>query len=183
MTAVMDFDDFCDETNELTSLKKLRQANGNGFKVTLFTIPGKSTVDFLKSVKFRFPWIELAIHGWTHTGIGECRNWTKREAIKNICAALQMGVFTKGFKAPHWQTSSGTYDACRDLGLWVSEIYTNKHKIPPGLKTYVLGEPEKNILQVHGHITNSSGNYIKNTLENYILRGKYTYRFISEVAK
>lgn len=183
-TLLMDFDDFCDKDHEIDSLLKLRNKNGKNFKVTLFTIPGKSTVPFLKKVTKKFPWIELAIHGWDHHGVGECLSWDKPTALRFLKKALEMKVFVPGFKAPNWLASKATYDACKEIGLWVAEISINKEKIPNGVTSYVLDEPQdENIIQAHGHITNYPPNYIKTHLSDYIFGSKIDYAFINEYLK
>lgn len=179
---VMDFDDFCDQYSELDLLEKLRVKNGKGFKVTLFTIPGKSTEKFLQEIKMRYSWIELAVHGWSHDGIGECQLWSKKEALTKLRRALDLGVFVPGFKAPHWLGSKGTYEACQELGLWAAINVSNIVPIPTGLKTYVYGQPHvEDLIQVHGHISRTTGNYIGDNVENYMFGSNFEYKFVSEV--
>jgi len=181
---VMDFDDFCEETNELSKLQDLRKYNGTGFKVTLFTIPNKGSVSFLQDVTTKFPWIQLAIHGWSHDGVGECLKWNKQDALVYLKKSLDMGVFVHGFKAPHWLASYETYEACRDLGLWVALNSVNKTRLPTGLKTYFFDAPSKEgIIQTHGHITKSSGNYIGDHFNNYCLGKGYEYLFIDDLIR
>ena len=52
------------------------------FKITLFTIPNKTTFQFMEMVHHAQnssllddPWVEFAVHGWDHDSNFECWGW------------------------------------------------------------------------------------------------------------
>lgn len=182
MNVVMDFDDFCDEYSELDSLSELKKANGPGFKVTLFTIPDKCSLKFLQTVKSKYPWIQMAIHGWNHQGEGECLNWSRETAREFLQKALNMGYFVPGFKAPNWLANKEVYLACQDLGIWVAEMKSHIDLLPNGLQSYILELPKsEGIIQAHGHVSPYPQNYIKTHLSEYKFGRDVQYLFISEL--
>lgn len=182
MNIVIDFDDFSEKENEIEILLKLKKANGPKFKVTLFTIPGKCSLQFLKKIKKEYPWMELAVHGWNHEGKGECLGWGRQTAKRYLQNALNMKVFVPGFKAPQWLASSGTYEACHELGFWVAEVKQNKNKVPSGIKTYILEEPAvEGVIQAHGHISNYPPNYIRTHFSRYVFGQQNNYLTINEL--
>jgi hypothetical protein len=183
MKIVCDFDDFSNDTFlELGMLYRLRALNGEGFKVTLFTIPGKCSLEFLKAVK-EIPWIELGIHGQFHT-FGECKEWDRHQAQNIMESALSTGFFAPIFKAPNWLWSEGTYEACKELNIGVCDHFANVKYIPEGVKTYIWGNPEDDMLQLHGHVTPENGNYLGKAFNQYIVDSPDAeYLFVSEALK
>lgn len=147
---VVDFDDLCDNTaHTLTVLEDLKVAYPN-FKVTLFAIPARcsqATLQHVAQLNEKYgKFIALAPHGWRHTR-GECYAWTSEEAIAKIKAAAAMGIDAPLFKAPAWLLDGETYHACEELGY---TVYNPGHL---GITNHV-----------HGHLSNTTGNYIKDML-------------------
>jgi len=70
------------------------------FKITLFTVPDKTSKNMLDLVD-RFDWIEIAQHGWNHESNFECYGWDYDTAISYLRRAENMG-YSKIFKAPGW---------------------------------------------------------------------------------
>ncbi len=192
---IFDLDDFAEpeERNCLDALISLKEKFPN-LKVTLFSIPfynKNSQRDFLVDVSNKYPWIELAVHGWEHDSNFECATWDLRTAIKNINRAIHYGCFVKGFKAPGWQISRDTYQACKNLGVWVADhkvsAYTepgilNKERRPLGLPIYEIDHE----WMLHGHTWNCVGNGIYELVEKWEEEGypfnKDTkFHFVSEI--
>ena len=164
---IVDMDDFCDLTvPELEVLEGCKKVYSD-FKVTLFTIPARTSqfaIDHVRELNNRYghSWILLAPHGWHHTR-GECLAWTKEEAIDKINAAREMGIDTPCFRAPGWLLDKETYDACIELDYVVAS-HTDMRIVVPGAREYVYNDVRyrgKGTRAVHGHMTNVSGNYIR----------------------
>jgi len=177
---VLDFDDFHIENNRLGLLDQLKTRVPD-LKVTLFTIPAPAEclfgdhVRWLRSVKQARPWIEFAVHGWSHSHL-ECHNWTKGDILRVLYLAGAVEIFVKGFKAPYWETSKGLYEGLLGRGWWIADHVKNKDKRPAGLRVYELDRPER----VHGHIQNVCGNGLEEKFEYYAsLKGPF--QFVSEV--
>lgn len=173
----VDFDDFGYDHDCRDKLEKLKEINPN-FKVTLFTVPGKTTLDMLAWSSNHKSWVELAVHGWMHESNYECEKWSESEceAILNIG---QHYGFVKVFKAPGWQISEGCYQACLKWDFIVADQPYNKERRPEGLKVYEVGEGS-----YHGHTWDCNcGNGIYEDWDNIVrqINGKKDFKFISEV--
>ena len=148
---IVDFDDLCDATaGSLAILRAVKEAVP-GFKVTLFTIPVRTsqrTLDRVRELNGSKPWIQLAPHGWRHTR-GECLAWTQEEAVEKITRAqAQFGdLCAPLFKAPAWLLDAETYKACNALGI---TVYNPGHL---GITNYV-----------HGHLSHTTGNHISDMI-------------------
>ena len=173
--SVCDFDDFSVEHDCRDKLEKLKEINPN-FKVTLFTVPGKTTIDMLLWASGK-DWVELAIHGWMHESNFECEKWSENEC-KIILDIALMHRFVKVFKAPGWQISDGCYQACLKDGIIVADQSYNRERRPKGLKVYEVGDDS-----YHGHTWDCNcGNGINEDWDNIVkfVNGKENFNFISE---
>ena len=81
------------------------------FKITLFTIPNRTSDGMLRLMYLHRDWIELAVHGFDHESNFECWNWdyekTKAlmERVENhgeLDMEWTYPSYTKFFKAPGW---------------------------------------------------------------------------------
>ena len=136
------------------------------FKVTIFAIPGRMTVDFLKLVSPYNDWIEWGVHGWRHDDNFEVLKWDTNTANVFLQRAENMG-FKRIFKAPGWQitypqpyneTPDTTkpvnsdpqlvYRVLQERGYIVADQHYNKEKRPEGLLSYCTCNP----LMIHGHV-------------------------------
>lgn len=112
--AIVESDDFQDkyDRNGLEMLFYWK-AKYPKFKITLFTIPNKTSLEFVKLVLTRnFDWIELAVHGWDHDSNFECWEWDydKTTALMNRLpkqALLGTSYYKNIFKAPGWMITGG----------------------------------------------------------------------------
>lgn len=74
--AIVESDDFQDkyDRNGLEMLFYWK-AKYPKFKITLFTIPNRTSDAMLNLIRPHLDWIELAIHGWDHESNYECWEW------------------------------------------------------------------------------------------------------------
>lgn len=179
---LVDFDDFCEHDNRLDLLQQLRDANPK-FRCTLFAIPALGSEEFWDSVP---EWCELAVHGWEHPHSREAEHWTYDEASTVI--ARKPARFVRGFKAPGWQVSDGTYEALRFFGWWIADHWENDGRRPRGIRAHVIS-PDAAVLadpdHWHGHIENVCGNGIEETWDELLKRvyEAESFEFMSEVVK
>ena len=170
---VLDFDDFHESNHNLPMLRELYETIP-GFKVSLFTVLGRCSRDWLEHLKGLAEWADIIPHGWKHEDNFECAKWTKDEALRFLDKIEPWG-FTHGWKSPGWQTSPGLYSALQERGYWIAENHANRGKIPKGTKHYMLDGSS-----VHGHIQNTGGNGLVEKWEYYkSLKG--SFKFIREV--
>lgn len=89
------------------------------FKITLFTIPDRTSREMLSLLSRHSDWIELAVHGFNHDSNYECYEWSEETAGRLLDASLTKGPFTKIFKAPGWTITPGYngYPASESLPL------------------------------------------------------------------
>jgi len=173
---ILDLDDFCEDNNGLDMLFQLR-AKVPGFKVNLFTIPGRCSYPFFAAVR-EIDWIDMIPHGYKHPHSRECEHWTYSESREYLEYVSYMG-FTKGFKAPGWQISDGMYEALVEFNFWVADQAYNNHRRPPELRAYILDAPNK----VHGHIGHMGG-HNANALEliyGDLLKLRSEFKFIKDL--
>jgi hypothetical protein len=148
--AYVDLDDFCEEymTAERWQLLHDLRAIYSDFKVTMFTIPGKSSPRWLRWVKSEFPWIEMAVHGTTHENQGE---WlvSGEEALRKIEWVFNDQIYTRGFKAPWWKISAEADHALRTAGFWVATNKTNKFADPGNPLNYQYDTGDEVLPDIH----------------------------------
>lgn len=76
------------------------------FKITLFTIPNKTSREMLQLLQKHSDWIELAVHGFNHSSNFECFDWDY-ETTSELMRPLEGRGFKKIFKAPGWMITPG----------------------------------------------------------------------------
>lgn len=173
---IVDLDDFCQVNHDLDLLMHIKRKNPE-FRATLFTIPGRSSMEFIDDVRKNCAgWLELVPHGWNHPTPRECQHWTYAQCVTYLDAIEPMGL-VRGFKAPGWQISDPMYDALLRRGYWVADQEYNNSRRPKALKTYLL-RPES----IHGHIGHMGG-HNANAMEYILpqLLAARDCRFVSEV--
>lgn len=154
---VFTLDDFHETNHKLELLHDMKKRFPK-LKVTLFVIPSKSSIEWLKRVKEDY--FEYAVHGWFHDITTrpyddgslypeECLNWTEEDANKYLKKAEEMGVFIKGFKAPGWGMNTQTYKVLKDRGYWVMDNKDRSHERPDWVdNNFESGS----LVEVNGHI-------------------------------
>ena len=169
---IIDADDFMEESNGLHILFRIKARNPE-FKITLFTIVGKCSKEFIELIK-KIDWIDMVPHGWEHGTSRECENWSYEKSKLYLKEVNRLGL-TKGFKAPGWQISDGMYKALLEEGYWVADQAYNNRRRPPKLKSYILDSNNK----IHCHIQEVCGNGLL-TMEEKITNLKGKFKFVYE---
>jgi len=170
--------DMCQSHDCRDILLKLKEAQPN-FKATLFTIPAYMTQELLTWFINNEEWIELALHGFTHSSNYECEQMTYKEfdRLVNKYNPLRWW-YVKGFKAPGWQISDDIYQWLLDNDWWVADQEYNDGRRPKNLKMYKVGENS-----VHTHTWDTVGNGVYELFDQLLEKVK-TYdewEFISDI--
>lgn len=149
----VDLDDFCEDNTSLKLLEDIKR-DIPGFRVTLFTIVGRSSKGFIDRINDDYDWIRMVPHGWEHRTSRECEHWSYDQSLDYLWMVTNNYPKLKpGFKAPGWQISDGMYCALAEMKFWVADqLYNNKRR-PAGLPVYLLDSPDK----IHGHIGHLGG--------------------------
>lgn len=167
-TVVMDMDDFyIDPANGMNWLFYLK-AKYPTFKVTLFTIPLRSTVSWLREVK-QLDWIELAVHGFQHDE-EETFNLSAAQMNMYLDAIEETNLYTKGFKGANWKVSEELIAILKQRGYWLAV----KEKIVDQIPQWPLTDERA----IHGHIWMMETHNKEGILE---FKDETDFRFISEV--
>lgn len=166
-TFIVDADDFCESNSDWRTLRAIKEANPD-FKITLFTIPGLCSEQFIKEMK-QFDWIKMVPHGWLHPHPREQQDITYEEALEYLDKIEKYGL-EKGYKAPGWQISDGMYKALKERGYWVADQHYNDQRRPAGMRVEYPGDHHYHI----GHL----GGYNANAIEFFVeplkrLRGNF----------
>lgn len=177
---IFDLDDFHDENHNLPVLLELKEKFPN-LKVTLFCIPSKCSIGFIKNLKEKYNWMSFAVHGWFHdTKYGnatECSYWTREEADKYLQMAEEMGIFEKVFRAPGWNINIETYKALIDRGYIICDHLSHDRWEELGGKRYTTGH----LWEVHGHVQNVNMNGLEELATTKCnFSPETTFHFISE---
>lgn len=113
--AIVEADDFQDKYNR-NGLNFLFywKAKYPKFKITLFTIPNRTSEEFLALIMKHSDWIELAVHGWDHEPNFECYGWDYEKCKSFMHRTYKMGAegsrtYKKIFKAPGWTITGQEY--------------------------------------------------------------------------
>ncbi len=101
--AIVEADDFMDQANR-NGLDYLFYWKNKypKFKITLFTVPDKTSMEFLNLIGFPNEWTELAVHGFTHETNFECWDWDEITTNTLMERIERIGKYEKIFKAPGW---------------------------------------------------------------------------------
>lgn len=170
---IIDADDFHEGNAKLDILEALHYETGMVFN--LFTVVGLCTPEFFIRVK-QIPYIDMIPHGWLHPTPRECQWWTYREAREYLEKIEPFGL-TKGFKAPGWQISDGTYSALLERGYWVADQHYNDGRRPKELKVFFHRDEH------HFHIGHMGG-HNANEIELHtdrLLQLKDDFKFIKDI--
>lgn len=171
----VDADDFCESNTGINELMFIK-SHVPDFKITLFTVPGLCSKEFLEEIK-KLDWIDMVPHGWLHPTPVECLSWTYEESIAYLDRIESLGL-TKGFKAPGWQISDGMYRALVERGYWVADKDYNNERRPKELQAYLLDD--RNKLHFHiGHMGGHNDNAIADFMDD-IIKLNGTFSFIKD---
>jgi hypothetical protein len=176
---VVDFDDFCDKHWCVNSLRRLKDRYPN-FKVTLFTIPNKVSMKFLRVIR-GWGWIELAVHGFNHNPNDEMMNLSKDQIIDKL-RRIDFNIYEKGFKAPGWYIHEGVVEACNELGLWIALHGDHDRELASKCAYgYYISREEGGSWHGHAHLDDCN-NYIVDDLPLLLKKWpeRQDFAFVSE---
>ena len=118
--AIVESDDTCDrwDRNGMNFLFWWK-SQFPAFKISLFTIPERTSTRMLELLKRHEDWIELCVHGWNHESNFECYGWDYDRCMRLMERVEGFGMYKKIFKAPGWCITPGYngYPASEDLAL------------------------------------------------------------------
>lgn len=87
------------------------------FKISLFTIPDRTSQEMLDLMALNSQWIELCMHGWNHESNFECYGWDYEKTTRfaertekfwsDIDRTTTVTNYQKIFKAPGWTITPG----------------------------------------------------------------------------
>jgi hypothetical protein len=154
------------------------------FKATLFAIPHNMSKELLEWSKANKDWIELAVHGITHSSNYECEKMSYEEfdALMSEPSTKETldKYFVKGFKAPGWQISDDIYRWLVDHKWWVADQSYNDERRPKELPAYEVGENS-----LHTHVWDCVGNGVYELFDQILERVKdeQDFLFVSEAIR
>lgn len=135
------------------------------FKITLFTIPNKTSSGMLELLKRNGDWIELAVHGFNHSSNFECYDWDYDKTKELMELPIRRG-YARNFKAPGWtitpdlcgypadenqlisKDKQGVYKALNDLDFVVTDRHYNRERRIEGAK-YICVDCNPDIVHMH----------------------------------
>lgn len=175
-TAIVEADDFQDryDRNGLNFLFYWKTKYPK-FKITLFTIPDRTSLSLLNLIARNSDWIELAVHGFNHESNFECYSWSyeKTRALMDrvnnkmwVDGFLETFGYKKIFKAPGWTITPGYngYPAneklpiandpqgvYRALGDMDYMIFDRHYNVPgrPDNKKIICVDCQSNLIHMH----------------------------------
>lgn len=168
--AIVEADDFQDkyDRNGLEMLFYWK-AKYPKFKITLFTIPNKTSQEMMNLIGKHSDWIELAVHGWDHDSNYECWGWDYQKTRDLIARLYRFGpqnAYVNIFKAPGWMITDktagytadeslsiskepqGVYNALKDAGFIIVDRHYNKEVRPEGANIICV-DCNENIVHCH----------------------------------
>lgn len=174
-TFILDADDFCEGNSRFETLQEIKDQVPD-FKINLFTIVGKCSLEFLEEMS-KIDWIRLYPHGMYHETSRECEKWDYETSIGYLILCEDLKIFRKIFKAPGWQISDGMYQALAEREWRVADQAYNNDRRPKGLEAYILDSPNK--LHFHiGHMGGHNKNEIGFYKDYLISLNKHNFEFI-----
>src|SRR3990167_2653412 len=125
------------------------------FKISLFTIPNKTSREMISLLEKHSDWIELLVHGFTHSSNFECFDWDY-DTTKELMQPLTK--YKKIFKAPGWtitpdycgyhagedqaisKDKQAVYKALTDLDFIIMDRHYNKPARPVNSKVICIDD-------------------------------------------
>ena len=112
--AIVEADDFMDQydRNGLNFLFYWK-AKYPKFKISLFTVPNRTSKEMRDLISRHGDWIELLVHGFNHESNFECYGWDFQKTkdlmhrIYKMTGEHDSTIYKKIFKAPGWTITPG----------------------------------------------------------------------------
>lgn len=206
---VFEWDDFgcshvisaaCQSHDCRDQLLRLKDIHPN-FKATLFAIPHELSGELHDWCTRNSDWIELAVHGFTHSSNYECEKMTYEEFDTEMARIEPLMVYYKKiFRAPGWQISTDALRWLADNNWLIADQGYNDDRRPAYSNAYVnyngqfkylprTGSPV-DIPAYHGHTWNVGevgsvpANGIYEDFEHVasLVAACEEFKFLSEVA-
>lgn len=135
------------------------------FKITLFTIPNRTSREMVDLLQRHSDWIELAVHGFNHSSNFECYDWDYDKTKELMSLPIKRG-YNKNFKAPGWtitpdlcgypakddqpisKDKQAVYKALNDLDFIVTDRHYNRQRRVEGGK-YICVDCNDDIVHMH----------------------------------
>lgn len=135
------------------------------FKISLFTIPNRTSREMVLLLAKHHDWIELLVHGHMHSSNFECFDWDQ-EKTKELMSPLEERGYTKIFKAPGWtitpdlcgyparedqlisKDKQGVYKGLDEIGFIVADRHYNKERRIRNGK-YICIDCQPNVVHMH----------------------------------
>lgn len=141
------------------------------FKISIFTIPNKTSREMLALLAKHSDWIEILVHGFHHSSNFECFDWDYETTVE-LMTPLENRGFKKIFKAPGWQIVPGgpediggggypagenqliskdplaVYKALTDMGFIIADRHYNAQARPEGSKIICVDD-EPDLVHMH----------------------------------
>jgi len=155
------------------------------FKITLFTIPDKTSNDLLIDLP---SWIEIAVHGFNHENNFECYGWDYDKTTVLMKKVLKDPNYVRIFKSPGWSITpdhngypassedlitkdkQAVYKALRDLQFTVVDRHYNKPERPNDLPVICI-DCNPDIVHMHTWKMDGTDENGKNGFEQVEERG------------
>lgn len=136
------------------------------FKITLFTIPERTSPKFLSLLAAHNSWIQVAVHGWNHESNYECYGWDYDRTMRLMERVESMDRYQKIFKSPGWcitpdyngypadenapisKDKQAVYKALTDRGYWIVDRHYNAPGRPENAKVICIDD-QPNIVHMH----------------------------------
>lgn len=187
--AIVEADDFQDKFDR-SGLNYLFywKAKYPNFRISLFTIPEKTSGEFLYLIEKHFDWIELVVHGWHHDSNFECYGWDYDKTQTLMKRTTSLIWYKNIFKAPGWTIYPGlngypsapedpitrdpgaVYRALKDMDFIVADRHYNKSARPEGLKVICV-DCQPNLVHMHTWNMMSPNENERNGFEQVETRG------------
>lgn len=147
------------------------------FKITLFTIPDRTSPEMLELINKNRDWIELAVHGFNHESNFECYSWSYdrakalMERVQKFTINTDQNVpeaYKRIFKAPGWTITpgyngypagehlpvynepQGVYKALNDLSYLIFDRHYNVPARPEEAKSNIICvDCQPNLVHMH----------------------------------
>lgn len=168
--AIVESDDTCDrwDRNGMNFLFYWKSKFPK-FKISLFTIPERTSKEMLALISKHTDWIELCVHGWNHESNFENYSWDYDKTMRIMERVEGFGAYQKIYKSPGWTITPGyngypanedsplykdpqaVYRALTDRGYWIVDRHYNLPARPENSKVICIDDQTK---FVHMHTWN-----------------------------
>ena len=136
------------------------------FKISLFTIPDRTSPMMLDLLSRHSDWIELLVHGFNHESNFENYGWDYDKTMRLMERVEKMGVYKKFYKSPGWTITPGfngypadenapiskdpqaVYKALTDRGYVIFDRHYNVPARPSNAKIVCIDD-NPNIVHMH----------------------------------